>query len=111
MTIRSIAAVAAIAVGVASPVLAQNARTSDAPAFRSDRSAPVAPVQATRTINVWGSRFEVPMHDHEAVHSQAPRGVHVSGNSGRTIDNVTITPVQATRTINVWGARFEVPAY
>lgn len=111
MTVRSIAAVAAIAVGFASPVLAQNSRTSDAPAFRSDRSATVASVQVTRTINVWGSRFEVPVHQQEAVHSQAPRGVYASGNSGRTIDNVTVAPVQATRTINVWGSRFEVPAY
>lgn len=92
MTIRSITAVAALAVCFATPVLAQGGRTSDAPAFRSGRAATV----------VYGQG---------AVNSKAPRRAYVSDNSGRTVGNEAVAPVQATRTINVWGARFEVPAY
>lgn len=92
MNIRTIISVAVLAVGFATPVIAQEGRAFDAHAFRSDRAPAVVNGQT-------------------AVRSKAPRRAYVSDNAGRTVGNEVVAPVQATRTINVWGARFEVPAY
>lgn len=98
MTLRSIVTAAAFAVGLATPVVAQeghafdrSGRAFDVPSARSEVSSPAA-------------------YRQRVVRSNAPRRAYVSDNTGRAAGFVAVAPVQTPRMINVWGARLQAPS-
>lgn len=99
MTIRAIVAATALAVGLATPVVAQegqafgrSGRAFDVSASRSDVSSAAA-------------------YRQRAIRSNAPRRAYVSDNTGRMAGFEAAAPVEAPRMLNVWGARLQAPTY